>query len=355
MLSSRLVFPVNRMTLLCVVFLLFSACEAKLQLPQDVVIKAVFAFGDSIVDQGNNNNLTTRAKCNFLPYGKDFMGGKPTGRFSNAKTPPDMIVEDLGIKELMPAYFDPNLEVEDLKSGVSFASGASGYDLLTAITATAIPLSAQLLLFQQYKLKLEGLIGEEEANSIVKNSLFVIVTGSDDLVNTYFTLKIPRKWQYDIDSYTNLMVNGASNFVQDLYNLGARRIWVFGIPPIGCLPSQRQKNGGLARVCVEEYNQAAQMANTKLAAKIDSLSEILPQSELVYINVYDPLLDLIVNPDKYGFEEVKRCCCRPGNNKFLLCDNHTGTCEDDTKYLFWDGYHLTEKGYRVLLDQIFKK
>lgn len=44
-------------------------------------------------------------------------------------------MEDLGIKELMPAYFDPNLEVEDLKSGVSFASGASGYDLLTAITA----------------------------------------------------------------------------------------------------------------------------------------------------------------------------------------------------------------------------
>lgn len=92
MLFSSLVFPVNRMALLyCVVILLFSACEAKLQLPQGVNIKAVFAFGDSIVDQGNNNNLTTRAKCNFLPYGKDFMGGKPTGRFSNAKTPPDMI------------------------------------------------------------------------------------------------------------------------------------------------------------------------------------------------------------------------------------------------------------------------
>nr|XP_016482114.1 PREDICTED: GDSL esterase/lipase EXL1-like isoform X3 [Nicotiana tabacum] len=262
--------------LYCVVILLFSACEAKLQLPQGVNIKAVFAFGDSIVDQGNNNNLTTRAKCNFLPYGKDFMGGKPTGRFSNAKTPPDMIVEELGIKELMPAYFDPNLKVEDLKTGVSFASGASGYDLLTAITA-------------------------------------------------------------------------------DLYTLGTRKIWVFGIPPIGCLPSQRQKSGGLARVCVEEYNQAAQLANTKLAAKIDSLSEILPQSELVFINIYDPLLDLIDNPDKYGFEEVKRCCCRPGKNKFLLCNNHTKTCEDDTKYLFWDGYHLTEKGYRVLVDQIFKE
>lgn len=35
----------------------------------------------------------------------------------------------------MPAYLDPNLNVEDLKTGVSFASGASGYDVLTSIVA----------------------------------------------------------------------------------------------------------------------------------------------------------------------------------------------------------------------------
>ncbi|XP_060194709.1 GDSL esterase/lipase EXL3-like [Lycium barbarum] len=343
------------MALWCLLFIMFfSACEAKLQLPKDVNITAVFAFGDSIVDQGNNNNLTTHAKCNFLPYGKDFMGGKPTGRFSNAKTPPDMLVEDLGIKKLMPAYLDPNLKIEDLKTGVSFASGASGYDPLTPILASALPLSIQLAFFQQYIWKLKGSVGEEEGDNIVKNSLYIVAAGSDDLCNTYFMLKIPRKTLYNIDSYTNLMVDGASNFVKDLYNMGARRIWIFGIPPIGCLPSQRIRGGGPPGVCVDEYNQAALMTNTKLAAKIDSLSENFPESELVYINIYDPLLDLIVNHDKYGFEEAKSGCCR-GKNEFLLCNNISGTCENDTKYLFWDGYHLTEKGYRVLLDQIFKK
>ncbi|XP_049390129.1 GDSL esterase/lipase EXL3-like [Solanum stenotomum] len=125
------------MALLCAVFImLFISCEAKLQLRKDINITALFAFGDSIVDQGNNNNLITHAKCNFLPYGKDFMGGnKPTGRFSNARTPADMLVEDFGIKKLMPAYLDSNLKVEDLKTGVSFASGASGFDLLTPIVA----------------------------------------------------------------------------------------------------------------------------------------------------------------------------------------------------------------------------
>ncbi|PHU21008.1 GDSL esterase/lipase EXL3 [Capsicum chinense] len=227
------------------------------------------------------------------------MGGKPTGRFSNAKTPADMLVEDFGIKKLMPAYLDPNLNVEDLKTGVSFASGASGFDLLTSITAAALPLSVQLALFQQYIWKMKGLIGEEETNNIVKKSLYIVVAGSDDLCNTYYMLKIPRKIQYNVDSYTNLMVDGASNFVNDLYNMGARRIWIFGLPPIGCLPSQRMRAGGLLKICVGEYNRAALMTNAKLASKIDSLSGKLPQSELLYINIYDPLLDLIVNRDKY--------------------------------------------------------
>ncbi|XP_055834971.1 GDSL esterase/lipase EXL3-like [Solanum dulcamara] len=357
MLSSCIVFLVHRiviMALLCVVFILFfSTCEAKLQLPKHVNITGVFAFGDSIVDQGNNNNLTTHAKCNYLPYGKDFMGGnKPTGRFSNARTPADMLVEDFGIKKLMPAYLDQDLKVEDLKTGVSFASGASGYDLLTPIVASALPLSVQLALFQQYIWKMNGFIGEEAAKDIVKKSLYIVVAGSDDLCNTYFMLKFPRKIQYNIDSYTNLMVDGASNFVNDLYNMGARRIWIFGLPPIGCLPSQRLRGGGFPKVCVEEYNQAAQMTNTKLSAKIYSLNEKLPQSELLYINIYDPLLDIIVNHHKYGFEDAKSACCI-GGNEFLLCSNTTGTCENDTKYLFWDSYHLTEKGYRILLDQIF--
>nr|KAJ0223536.1 hypothetical protein LSAT_V11C200053890 [Lactuca sativa] len=64
---------------------------ARVTLPQNVVVPAVIAFGDSIVDQGANNNLNTLIKANFSPYGKDFVGGKPTGRFTNNRTPADMI------------------------------------------------------------------------------------------------------------------------------------------------------------------------------------------------------------------------------------------------------------------------
>jgi hypothetical protein len=62
-----------------------------IKIPTNETIPAVIIFGDSIVDTGNNNNLATIAKCNFPPYGKDFQGQIPTGRFSNGKVPPDLI------------------------------------------------------------------------------------------------------------------------------------------------------------------------------------------------------------------------------------------------------------------------
>ena len=44
-------------------------------------------------------------------------------------------MEELGIKELLPAYRDPTLQPKDLLSGVNFASGGAGYDPLTSISS----------------------------------------------------------------------------------------------------------------------------------------------------------------------------------------------------------------------------
>jgi hypothetical protein len=53
---------------------------------------ALFVFGDSIVDPGNNNVIeTTLIHCNFPPYGQDFPGHNATGRFSNGKVPGDIL------------------------------------------------------------------------------------------------------------------------------------------------------------------------------------------------------------------------------------------------------------------------
>lgn len=81
------------MVFVCCV-LCYSFChtaEAIVKLRGNETIPALILFGDSIVDTGSNNNLITGLKCNFPPYGRDFEGGIPTGRFSNGKVPADFI------------------------------------------------------------------------------------------------------------------------------------------------------------------------------------------------------------------------------------------------------------------------
>ncbi|XP_027354610.1 GDSL esterase/lipase EXL3-like [Abrus precatorius] len=333
----------------------FRITKAAVRLPPNISIPAVIAFGDSIVDPGNNNKIKTLVKCNFPPYGRDFEGGNPTGRFCNGKIPTDMIVEELGIKELLPAYLDPNLKPSDLVTGVCFASGATGFDPLTPKIASVISLSDQLEMFKEYIGKLKGIVGEDRTNFILANSFYLVVAGSDDIANTYFIARV-RQLHYDIPAYTDLMVNSASAFVKELYQLGARRIGVLSAPPIGCVPSQRTLAGGLQRECAENYNYAAKLYNSKLSRELGSLDHNLPNSRIIYIDIYNPLLDIIVNYRKYGYKVADRGCCGTGKLEVsVLCNPLVPTCADVSEFVFWDSYHPTEGVYRVIVHQILQK
>lgn len=77
----------------------------------------------------------------------------------------------------------------------------------------AISLEAQLAMFREYKKKLEGLVGEERAKFIIDNSLYLVVAGSNDIANTFYLARI-RQVQYNINTYTDFMVQSASAFVK---------------------------------------------------------------------------------------------------------------------------------------------
>ena len=53
--------------------------------------RAFFVFGDSLVDNGNNNHLATTARADSPPYGIDYPTHRPTGRVSNGLNLPDVI------------------------------------------------------------------------------------------------------------------------------------------------------------------------------------------------------------------------------------------------------------------------
>ncbi|KAH6782740.1 GDSL-like Lipase/Acylhydrolase superfamily protein [Perilla frutescens var. frutescens] len=329
--------------------------EAAIKLPPKITIPAVIVFGDSIVDTGNNNYITTIARCDFSPYGQDFIGGQPTGRFSNGKVPSDLLAEELGIKPLLPAYLDPSLDDQDLLTGVNFASGAAGWDPLTAELSTVLSLTDQLQLFKDYITKVKKIGGEEKLSKILNESLVAVVTGSNDISNTYFLTPL-RRLQYDVPSYVELLVSYASAFVQDLYRLGARRIGVTSLPPVGCLPSQRTLRGGPERNCVDEYNQVAQLFNERLSAELASINAQFIDALIVYIDIYNLPLNIIENPKKYGFEIGDRGCCgTTGEIEVTYLCKIGEACSNVGDYIFWDSFHPTEKTYRLLVNEIIEQ
>ncbi|XP_070011657.1 GDSL esterase/lipase At5g45960-like isoform X2 [Nicotiana sylvestris] len=111
--------------------LLFFMLEAPTQAQGKSLVSAIFIFGDSTADPGNNNYITTPFKSNFSPYGRDFPNHVPTGRFTNGMLAGDFFARYVGVKEYVPPYLDPSLSIEELKTGVSFASAGTGFDPLT--------------------------------------------------------------------------------------------------------------------------------------------------------------------------------------------------------------------------------
>ncbi|XP_062227606.1 GDSL esterase/lipase EXL1-like [Phragmites australis] len=317
---------------------------------------AVFMFGDSIVDPGNNNHRLTEAKANFPPYGQDFPGGVATGRFSNGKVPGDFLASKLGVKELLPPYLGGDLQLNDLLTGVAFPSGGSGYDPLTSTLSNAMSSADQLELFRDYKEKLTALVGEEEMARVLSQAFFFTAMGSNDILNNYFTLPLRRK-EYDLPSYVDFLVSSAINFTTTLNDMGAKTIGFVGVPPLGCCPSQITLGGSPSRECDPLRNQASELFNSKMSKEIDRLNaeRNVYGSKFAYVDIYYNVLDLILNPALYGFKEVSEGCCGSTVLDAAIFIAYHSACPNAIDYIFWDGFHPTEKAYDIVVDKLIQQ
>ena len=87
---SQLVLEMKSWVLLSVLVLAANMLQQYCVDGQQAQVPCLFAFGGTLSDHGNNNNLRTRAKSNYGPYGINFPRGS-TGRFTNGKTQVDFI------------------------------------------------------------------------------------------------------------------------------------------------------------------------------------------------------------------------------------------------------------------------
>ncbi|XP_064971338.1 GDSL esterase/lipase APG isoform X1 [Musa acuminata AAA Group] len=263
------------------------------------LVPAIITFGDSTVDVGNNDYLKTIFKADFPPYGRDFKNHKPTGRFCNGKLATDITADTLGFSSYPSAYLSPEASGKNLLIGANFASAASGYYDDTAYLYHAIPLSQQLEFYKEYQHKLSRVAGTSKASSIISGALYIVSTGASDFVQNYYIN--PHLYETrSPDQFSSFLVHIFCNFVKDLYGLGARKIGVTSLPPLGCLPASITLFGHGSNECVRRLNSDAQNFNRKLNTAADSLAKQLPNLKIAIFDIYKPLHDLATLPSDFG-------------------------------------------------------
>ncbi|KAF3607123.1 hypothetical protein DY000_02044618 [Brassica cretica] len=313
---------------------------------------AILIFGDSTVDTGNNNyHANANFKANHIPYGVDLPGKVASGRFSNGKLYCDIVASKLHIKELVPPFLQPNLSDAEIATGVSFASAGSGFDDQTMLLTKAIPVSHQPTMFKSYIERLKGIVGEKKAMEIINGAIVMVSAGTNDFILNYYDFPTRRQEYPQVSDYQDFVLKRLDKFVKELYNLGCRKMSVGGLSPIGCLPIQitSKLTRGISRRCINSENKDAVLYNEKLQKLLPAIEASLPGSKILYANVYDPMMDMIKHPAKYGFKETRKGCCGTG---FLetsdMCNSGSKLCSNHSEYMFFDSIHPSLATYTHL-------
>ncbi|XP_015073680.1 GDSL esterase/lipase At5g33370-like [Solanum pennellii] len=332
-----------------IVLLVLAFCD----LPLRAEGRAFFVFGDSLVDNGNNNYLVTSARADSPPYGIDYPTHRATGRFSNGLNIPDIISEQLGMEPTLP-YLAPQLTGDRLLVGANFASAGVGILNDTGIQfLNIIRIGKQLEYFEQYQRRVSGLIGAAQTEQLVNSALILITLGGNDFVNNYYLVPFSaRSRQFSLPDYVVYLISEYRKILQKLYDLGGRRVLVTGTGPIGCVPAelaQRSRSGE----CSVELQRAAALFNPQLTQMLADLNSQIGANVFIAANTYTMNMDFVSNPQAYGFVTSKIACCGQGPyNGIGLCTPLSNLCPNRDIYAFWDPFHPSERANRIIVQQI---
>lgn len=316
-------------------------------------VPCFFIFGDSIVDNGNNNNLFTLAKSNFPPYGIDTPTGVPTGRFTNNRTIADITGELLGFKDYIPPYADSHNA--DVLLGMNYASAAAGIrDETGQQLGGRISFNNQLKNHQDIISRIINKLGSNESTTHLNKCLYYVGLGNNDYINNYLLpLSYPSSHIYTPEQFAEVLIQQYSQQIETLYNYGAKKVALYSLLPIGCTPSEIAAYGTNGALCVEKINAQVVLFNNRLRSLVDELNNNFKDAKFIYVNLYDLALAAITNPAPLGFKVTNKACCGVGPNNGIACIPLQIPCHNRGEYLFWDAFHPTEASNLIISERTY--
>ncbi|XP_020573904.1 acetylajmalan esterase-like [Phalaenopsis equestris] len=332
-------------------------------------INAIYSFGDSIADTGNLLRMGPGGVFNpigHLPYGLSMKKRTPTGRCSDGLLIIDYLAMALNLSLINP-YMDKTSKFDD---GVNFAvAGATALDVPFFMSNDVImPYAASSIGIQLswFNTHLSSVCStREECSKKLERTLFLLgEIGGNDYSFAFYQGKSIE----DVATFVPQVVQLIVDAVKHVIEAGAVHIIVPGNFPIGCFPSflVNYKGKG-AKVydrnnCIKELNTFSQVHNKKLQKALESLGEAYPHANILYSDYYQAFMNLIDKASILGFDEsslLKSCCGGGGQYNFdinMICGMPGAwPCSDPSKYISWDGIHLTQAAYKNMAQALIDK
>ncbi|OAY65604.1 GDSL esterase/lipase [Ananas comosus] len=285
-------------------------------------VPAMFVFGDSLVDDGNNNYLSDLLG---LPY--------------------------------LPPYTSPGLNGTRLLGGVNYASAAGGIlDETGRYLGDRFGLNQQVLNVQSNLNEIRALLGGGNSyNQYLARSIVVMALGSNDYINNYLLPSLyTSSYNYTPEQYANLLLNHYTRQILALYSMGLRKFLLAGVGPLGCIPSQRASGLAPADRCVDQVNQMVGFFNRGVRSLVQQLNTNHPGAIFVYGNTYGAVGDILNNPATYGFTVVDRGCCGLARNQGqVTCLPFAVPCTNRNQHVFWDAFHTTQAVNLILAQRAY--
>ncbi|XP_049934574.1 GDSL esterase/lipase At1g28600-like isoform X2 [Nymphaea colorata] len=262
---------------------------------------------------------------------------------------------------LLPPYLADPYEGREYTKGVNFAvAGATALDVSDLLSKNIRPLTNHSLSVQLgwFDRLLPSLCSTKaECHEYLRSSLFLVgEIGGNDYNYAFFQGMSIEK----VKPYVHDVVTAIANGVNTLIKHGAMQLMVPGNLPIGCISlyltifSSRNLSDYDPKIgCLKHYNEFAVYHNSYLLGTLKRLREQHPHARIIYADYYTAAMSFFKNPKKYGFESALRACCGDGepynfNSKVLCGQKGIKACDDPSRYVNWDGIHLTDKAYNLM-------
>ncbi|OQU89183.1 hypothetical protein SORBI_3002G156700 [Sorghum bicolor] len=318
---------------------------------------AMFVFGDSTLDVGNNNYLPGPdvPRANKPYYGIDFPGSLPTGRFSNGYNIADYLAKSMGFASSPPPYLSlapstSRLVLTPRGNGVSYASGGAGI-LDSTNAGNNIPLSKQVQYFKSTKSQMATKLGSRATNLLLSNSVFLFSVGSNDLF-VFATAqasesqnKSAAEQQRDVATLYTSLISNYSATITELHAMGARKFGIINVGLLGCVPAARLSSHGATGACLDGLNELASGLDDALASLLASLASRLPGFVYSLADYYGLSAATFEDPAASGYTDVADACCGGGRlGAEADCLPNATVCSNRDQHAFWDRVHPCQRG-----------